>query len=111
MARAIGLLLIAFAIFPITALAKEYIVGDADGWNSEVDYYAWLDGKTFYVGDVLDVNSTGYDQCVASPNKVAHDNGNDKITLKTHGNTYYTCEWHCNCSGQKLKVPVLSKRL
>lgn len=53
MARAIVLLLIAFAIFPITALAKEYIVGDADGWNSEVDYYAWLDGKTFYVGDVL----------------------------------------------------------
>ncbi|XP_021825798.1 stellacyanin-like [Prunus avium] len=123
MARAIALLLIAFAIFPITALAKEYIVGVADGWNSEVDYYAWLDGKTFYVGDVLvfnyhrdehnvlEVNSTGYDQCVASPNKGAHDSGNDKKTFKTHGNKYYICEWHCNYSGQKLKVPVLSKKL
>ncbi|PQM41955.1 mavicyanin-like isoform X2 [Prunus yedoensis var. nudiflora] len=52
MALAIALLLIAFLIFPIIALAKEYIVGDADGWNSEVDCYAWLDGKTFYAGDV-----------------------------------------------------------
>lgn len=61
--------------------------------------------------NVLEVNSTGYDQCVASPNKGAHDSGNDKKTFKTHGNKYYICEWHCNYSGQKLKVPVLSKKL
>ncbi|KAL6290098.1 hypothetical protein ACE6H2_007608 [Prunus campanulata] len=31
---------------------------------------------------IIEVNSTGYDQCVASPNKGAHDSGNDKKNLE-----------------------------
>lgn len=53
MARATNLLVIALIVFPSMVLATEYVVGDDEGWNSGVDYYAWLDGKTFYVGDVL----------------------------------------------------------
>jgi hypothetical protein len=30
-----------------------YVVGDEGGWNSDVDYYVWSDGKKFYVGDIL----------------------------------------------------------
>jgi hypothetical protein len=38
---------------PSLVCAEEYVVGDEGGWNSDVDYYAWSDGKKFYVGDIL----------------------------------------------------------
>ena len=34
-------------------LAKQYVVGDDEGWNGNVDYQAWADDKTFKLGDVL----------------------------------------------------------
>ena len=40
-------------LLPAGMEATQYIVGDADGWNSDVDYYSWMDGKTFHVGDSL----------------------------------------------------------
>ncbi|CAL9006934.1 unnamed protein product [Prunus brigantina] len=100
-------------------LATEYVVGDDEGWNSGVDYYAWLDGKTFYVGDVLVFNynagdhnvivvdADGYDKCSASPNWGSYDSGNDVITLSSPGDNYYICQWHCDYTDQKLKVTVL----
>ena len=41
-----------FAVSP-SMEATQYIVGDDQGWNSGVDYYSWMDGKTFHVGDSL----------------------------------------------------------
>ncbi|XP_021826091.1 stellacyanin-like [Prunus avium] len=119
MARATNLLVIALIVFPSMVLATEYVVGDDEGWNSGVDYYAWLDGKTFYVGDVLVFNynagdhnvivvdANGYDQCSASPNWGSYDSGNDVITLSSTGDNYYICQWHCDYTDQKLKVTVL----
>uniref|UniRef100_A0A2N9HWH2 Phytocyanin domain-containing protein n=1 Tax=Fagus sylvatica TaxID=28930 RepID=A0A2N9HWH2_FAGSY len=120
MVRMIGLTIgIAFLVLPALVFAKEYVVGAEAGRDSEVDYYAWADGKTFYVGDVLVfnysqdehnvivVNATGYDKCLASSNSGAFYSGNDKITSTTPGNKYYICQWHCDYSDQKLMITVL----
>ena len=37
---------IGLLVLPELVFAKEYVVGDENGWNYEVDY-AWADGKTF----------------------------------------------------------------
>lgn len=42
-----------FVIFPSMVLAKQYVVGDDEGWDGNVDLQAWADGKTFKLGDVL----------------------------------------------------------
>ncbi|KAI5345349.1 hypothetical protein L3X38_013226 [Prunus dulcis] len=119
MARATDLLAIALIVFPSMVLATEYVVGNDEGWNSGVNYYAWLDGKTFYVGDVLVFNynagdhnvivvdADGYDKCSASPNWGSYDSGNDVIMLSSPGDNYYICQWHCDYTDQKLKVTVL----
>uniref|UniRef100_A0A7N2LIJ3 Phytocyanin domain-containing protein n=2 Tax=Quercus lobata TaxID=97700 RepID=A0A7N2LIJ3_QUELO len=114
---------IGLLVLPELVFAKEYVVGDENGWNYEVDYYAWADGKTFYVGDllvfnyakeehnVIVVNATGYDTCLASPNLGAFDSGNDKISLTPPGKKYYICQWHCDYSDQKLMITVLRKKM
>ncbi|KAL6124350.1 hypothetical protein ACLB2K_076863 [Fragaria x ananassa] len=69
-----------FAVSP-SMEATQYIVGDDQGWNSGVDYYSWMDGKTFHVGDslvfnyvpgdhnvVVAANSDVYDKCATTPN-------------------------------------------
>ncbi|KAF5470190.1 hypothetical protein F2P56_010719 [Juglans regia] len=101
--------------------AKEYVVGDEEGWNSNVDYYAWVEGKTFYVGDtlvfnynqddhnVIVVNATGYDKCLSSPNLGVFNSSNDRVTLTTLGDNYYICQWHCDFSDQKLMITVMRK--
>jgi hypothetical protein len=44
------------ALFPATAsAATAYMVGDDDGWNTGVDYSAWVEGKEFVVGDTLGI--------------------------------------------------------
>ncbi|KAM1814274.1 hypothetical protein ACFX11_027955 [Malus domestica] len=118
MARVTYLLLIALLVLPSVVFATQYVVGDDEGWNSGVDYYAWVEGKTFYVGDslafnynagahnVVVVDANGYDQCVASPNNGAYNSGHDVLTFNVAGDYYFICEWHCNHTDQKLKVTV-----
>ncbi|KAJ4952224.1 hypothetical protein NE237_029056 [Protea cynaroides] len=48
----IGVLLILFFVAP-AVYAKEYLVGDIDGWSLMVDYGEWACIRTFYVGDTL----------------------------------------------------------
>ena len=45
MVRGIGLATgIAFLVLPAAlACAEEYVVGDEEGWNSDVDFYQWAD--------------------------------------------------------------------
>lgn len=42
-----------FVVFPSMVLAKQYVVGDDEGWDGNVDLQAWADDKTFNLGDVL----------------------------------------------------------
>ncbi|CAL5379754.1 unnamed protein product [Camellia sinensis] len=122
----IKLLVVVFgiAVVQLGVYGKEYVVGDEGGWSYDVDYYAWLSNKTFYVGDVLVfnyskdehnviiVNSTGYDQCIASPNLGELHSGHDRVTLESPpGNKYYICQWHCDYSDQKLNVTVFPSPL
>lgn len=53
MARVAYLLVVALLVLPSAVFATQYVVGDDQGWNSGVDYYAWVEGKTFHVGDSL----------------------------------------------------------
>lgn len=49
-------ILISLAILAIVAprtLAKDYIVGDENGWKLNFNYTAWAQDKEFWVGDRL----------------------------------------------------------
>ncbi|KAK4593557.1 hypothetical protein RGQ29_017606 [Quercus rubra] len=98
---------IGLLVLPELVFAKEYVVGDENGWNYEVDYNAWADGKTFLFfnyaeeeHNVIVVNATRYDKCLASPNLGAFDR-----------KKYYICQWHCDYSDQKLMIMVLRKKM
>ncbi|KDO40180.1 hypothetical protein CISIN_1g047479mg [Citrus sinensis] len=43
------------ALFGASVAATTYTVGDNAGWTTQgkVDYYSWVDGKEFKVGDTL----------------------------------------------------------
>ena len=50
---ALAVIALFVVVFPSMVLATQYIVGDDQGWDYEVDYYSWMNGKTFHVGDSL----------------------------------------------------------
>ncbi|RWW17973.1 hypothetical protein GW17_00018073 [Ensete ventricosum] len=116
----------------ITA-AKEFTVGDSDGWDFNVGN--WPDGKSFTAGDVLGiicflcliflcgnmvvhavfnyakgahnvvvVDADGYNSCTAKSGSKTYTSGNDKITL-TKGTSYFICSFtgHCD-AGMKIKI-------
>ncbi|KAL5580599.1 hypothetical protein UlMin_013041 [Ulmus minor] len=103
--------------------AVEFNVGDGTGWTINFDYQAWAQGKEFHVGDklvfkypngahnVLKVNGTGFQQCVAPPDSVPLTTGNDVITLATPGRKWYICGvgQHCEVGNQKLFINVLEQ--
>ncbi|KAF8404657.1 hypothetical protein HHK36_009545 [Tetracentron sinense] len=43
----------------VPSLATVYTVGDTTGWMTNVDYSTWTSGKTFAVGDSLDLYIDG----------------------------------------------------
>ncbi|KAF8027438.1 hypothetical protein BT93_E0366 [Corymbia citriodora subsp. variegata] len=102
-------------------MGTEFTVGDDKGWTLNVDYQAWAEGKQFYVGDnlvfkypegahnVLKVNGTGFQQCVAPAGTVALTTGNDVVTLLTPGKKWYICgvAGHCATGHMKLVITVL----
>uniref|UniRef100_A0A7N2N297 Phytocyanin domain-containing protein n=1 Tax=Quercus lobata TaxID=97700 RepID=A0A7N2N297_QUELO len=115
-----------FFIFAILAvlvpsiLATDFVVGDDKGWTIGFDYQTWADGKEFHVGDrlifkyrkgnhnVLKVNGTGFQQCVAPAGTVPLTSGNDVILLATSGRKWYICGFPTHCAnGQKLAITVL----
>ncbi|PRQ57695.1 putative cupredoxin [Rosa chinensis] len=77
------------------------------GWSYNVDYYSWIVGKTFHVGDSL-ANSDVYDKCATTPNLGVWTSGSDVFTLPTTGTYYFLCEFHCDYSEQRIKVEVNS---
>ncbi|ESR34769.1 hypothetical protein CICLE_v10007146mg [Citrus x clementina] len=78
------------ALFGASVAATTYTVGDNAGWTTQgkVDYYSWVDGKEFKVGDTL---------------------GSDAITLNAPGIYYFICgiPGHCQAS-QRLRNEVES---
>ncbi|XP_048131622.1 uncharacterized protein LOC115746443 [Rhodamnia argentea] len=111
------------AIVPVSVMGTEFMVGDDKGWTLNFDYQAWAEGKQFYVGDklvfkypggahnVLKVNGTGFQECVAPAGTVALTTGNDVITLLTPGRKWYICGVgkHCASGNMKLVITVLPK--
>ncbi|KAJ0258567.1 Uclacyanin-2 [Hirschfeldia incana] len=112
-------LLLVLAIVP-AAIAETYTVGDAQQWDSNVDYTEWAKGKTFRVGDILEfkygashsvdvTTKAGYDNCDSSVATENHSDGDTKIELKTVGAKYYICPTPGHCqSGMKLTVTVVA---
>ncbi|EOA28800.1 hypothetical protein CARUB_v10025032mg [Capsella rubella] len=110
--------LLVMAIVP-ASVAVTHTVGNANGWESGVDYTAWVTGKTFRVGDVLEfkygpshsvneVNKAGYDSCGGTPIDT-HTDGDTKIDLETVGPKYFICPTAGHCvSGMKLAVTVVA---
>ncbi|KAK9984525.1 hypothetical protein SO802_034050 [Lithocarpus litseifolius] len=124
-----------FFIFAILAVlvpsifATDFVVGDDKGWTTGFDYETWAAGKEFHVGDqleeinflvqffkyqkgnnnVLNVNGTGFQQCVAPAGTVPLTSGNDVIPLAASGRKWYICGVPTRCANgkQKLAITVL----
>ncbi|XP_043723537.1 lamin-like protein [Telopea speciosissima] len=75
--RAVLMLTVAVLLVMISGVSStRFIVGGNMGWTTNVNYTVWAKGKHFYLQDwlffvydrnqmnVLEVNKTGYDQCI-----------------------------------------------
>ncbi|KAG7946414.1 hypothetical protein I3843_14G038300 [Carya illinoinensis] len=91
---------IALLVLPRAVHAKEYVVGDEEGWNLILDDH-----------NVIVINATGYDKCLSPPNLGVFNSSNDRVTLTTLGDNYYICQWHCDFSDQKLMITVMRKQM
>jgi len=115
-------ILIALAIVAValpSTLAKNWTVGDNLGWGYQANYAEWASANTFYVGDnlifnyakgshdVVKVNGTEFQQCIASTGDLTLSSGADVITLATAGIHWYICGFTGHClGGMKLVVTV-----
>lgn len=52
------IILAVLAIFAPSIWAKDFVVGDEQGWTVKIDYEAWTKGKQFNVGDNLSKQTT-----------------------------------------------------
>ncbi|KAJ0970680.1 hypothetical protein J5N97_018639 [Dioscorea zingiberensis] len=102
----------------VPAFAVNYIVGDSQGWSTNVNYDNWASGKTFNVGDTLEfqysplhsvaeVKESDYSSCSASNAIQSYTDMDTKISLTAPGNRYFVCGTAGHCSqGMKLSVTV-----
>ncbi|CAD6224587.1 unnamed protein product [Miscanthus lutarioriparius] len=103
-----------------SATTTTFIVGDDQGWTmTGVDYVAWVQGKTFAIGDklvfnypseehtVTEVGRTDYFAC-AGGNALSNDrSGSTNITLTAPGTRYFICNIPGHCTaGMRLAVTV-----
>ncbi|ESQ28487.1 hypothetical protein EUTSA_v10019549mg [Eutrema salsugineum] len=98
-----------------------YIVGDEFGWDLVIPMDSWTRGKTFYAGDTLVfkyddltsnmvvVNRTGYENCMANDGSKEYDSGNDRIQLP-YGDSYYIGTYNpYDCAaGLKMAIKALA---
>ncbi|KAL5580600.1 hypothetical protein UlMin_013042 [Ulmus minor] len=87
--------------------AVEFVVGDGTGWTINFVPSLYPNGAH----NVLKVNGTGFQQCVAPLNSVPLTTGNDVITLATPGRKWYICGvgQHCEVGNQKLFINVFER--
>jgi hypothetical protein len=53
LSRALFLFSLIVTIFSTMTMAKDFVVGDKNGWTLGVDYQTWAANKVFRVGDTL----------------------------------------------------------
>ncbi|OVA05527.1 Plastocyanin-like [Macleaya cordata] len=104
-------------------LAVIYDVGDYSGWTFHVDddgYKSWTTSKIFHVGDILrfkydpqyhnvmQVIYPDYISCNTTRPLATYTTGNDFITIKKGGHSYFICgvPGHCGGGGMKLHIHV-----
>lgn len=98
--------------------AASYKVGDSAGWDLSADLQSWVNGKTFYVGDVLvfgysryntldEVDEAGFKNCSAADAVLSRSDGNTTVPLTAPGDRYFISGNELYClSGMKLHVLV-----
>ncbi|XP_062224866.1 mavicyanin-like [Phragmites australis] len=96
--------------------AVSYNVGNSAGWDLSADFPSWVDGKTFYVGDVLvfqyskyhtlnEVDEAGFKNCSAANPLLSRSDGNSTVPLTAPGDRYFICGNQLHClGGMKLHV-------
>ncbi|CAL9760473.1 unnamed protein product [Musa acuminata subsp. burmannicoides] len=100
--------------------AAEYTVGDADGWDTGINYLLWSNKYNFTVGDVLvfkyvqvqhnvyQVTEETYRSCDSSTGVTrTYDSGDDRVTLGEATSYWFICtiSGHCQ-AGMRLAVSV-----
>ncbi|KAM0945367.1 putative Phytocyanin domain, cupredoxin [Dioscorea sansibarensis] len=107
-------LMISFAIlFKNTLIeAKDYTVGDSDGWTTGENYLKWSEKYNFTVGDTLvfkyvlnqhnvyQVTETTFRSCDTSSGVISiHLSGNDRIELTEPTKYWFICNTKGHCKG------------
>ncbi|KAL6652291.1 hypothetical protein ACP70R_011216 [Stipagrostis hirtigluma subsp. patula] len=117
LALCVVLLVHAVAV-PRRAEAASYNVGNSAGWDISADFPSWINGKTFYVGDVLvfqyskyhtleEVDEAGFKNCSAASALLSRSDGNTTVPLTAPGDRYFICGNQLHClGGMKLHVLV-----
>ncbi|KAG0560727.1 hypothetical protein M758_9G007800 [Ceratodon purpureus] len=117
--------LIATAVQDV-AVATEYTVGNATGWDfapTTTYYDDWASGLKFVPGDKLvfkylpiahnvqEVNETDYKTCNSLNPIAEYESGNDIITLAKPGTRYYICGFlgHCDQGGMRMKTTIVDQ--
>ncbi|CAL5063941.1 unnamed protein product [Urochloa decumbens] len=103
----------------LASAATTFVVGDDQGWAMGVDYIAWVQGKTFQVGDklvfnypseehtVTEVGKNDYFACAGGSALSSDRSGSTNVTLTGAGTRYFICNIPGHCTiGMRLAVTV-----
>ncbi|KAJ4834537.1 hypothetical protein Tsubulata_013683 [Turnera subulata] len=108
------LMLLGIILLPIKgALSEVYTVGDAEQWNSGVNYGSWSQKYKFTVGDILvfqytkaqhnvyEVTEETYQSCDPSTGVVfaKYESGNDQVELNKAKKYWFMCNVDGHCLG------------
>ncbi|GAU23977.1 hypothetical protein TSUD_327780 [Trifolium subterraneum] len=123
LSRALFLFSLIITIFSTMAMAKDFVVGDKNGWTLGVDYQTWAANKVFRVGDTLTfnyvagkdnvvrVNGSDFQSCSIPLTAPVLSSGHDTILLTTTGRRWYISGVASHCkSGQKFVIIVLPQQ-
>ncbi|CAI9781622.1 unnamed protein product [Fraxinus pennsylvanica] len=118
MAMAPVYLLVLVLVLSPVVIAKDFNVGDNNGWTTGTDYSDWASSQKFNVGDKLvftfgfthsldEVSKDDYDNCNTGNPINSYSSSPTSITLTKAGSMYFTCPRSNHCSqGMKLAVNV-----
>ncbi|GLJ40277.1 hypothetical protein SUGI_0827460 [Cryptomeria japonica] len=100
--------------------AAVYEVGDAEGWDSGVNYLQWAQKHDFHVGDTLvfrynkeehnvyEVDESVYRTCNVGQARVKmYLSGNDSVVLEEGKSYCFICAVSGHCSGgMRIQIPL-----
>ncbi|KAK2654829.1 hypothetical protein Ddye_014685 [Dipteronia dyeriana] len=113
-------LVLAASLNILEARGATHVIGGSDGWTLFTGSTNWTKGKEFHVGDILvfnykselhnvmQVNSSGYEDCIKEPYIRVFTSGSDSLVLSEVGQFWYICGVGDHCeNGQKLSINVV----